>query len=228
MLSNLQYFESLEDMLPFVLAFILAMAISISIHEFAHAYIAYKLGDDTAYLSGRLTLNPLAHINPMGLLCFVLVGFGWATPVPVNPLKFKKYRLGMLCVSIAGVCTNIIFAFMLCGLEIFLVSSGALLKIFEFSQFLYLFLLYFLTITITMNISLFFFNLIPIPPLDGFNCINSFAGSNKFIKFIKENGLYIFLGIIAISYIFPNFNLLGNLVDFIETKFLNFWSNAII
>ena len=111
MLNNLSAFNSIEDLLPYLLAFMLALAIAMSIHEFAHAKVAYILGDDTAKLSGRLTLNPLAHISPIGLVCFLLVGYGWATPVPVNPLRFKKYRLGMFLVSIAGVITNFIFAF---------------------------------------------------------------------------------------------------------------------
>ena len=97
-----------------VLLFILPM------HEFAHAYTAYKCGDNTPKYQGRLTLNPLAHIDPVGFICTALFFVGWAKPVEINPLNFKQYRKGMTLTSIMGVVTNLIIAFVSCGIYMLL------------------------------------------------------------------------------------------------------------
>ena len=110
MISLLRNFTG-TDLIIAGIAMLLTLIISLSMHELAHAFVAYKNGDDTAKLMGRLTLNPIAHLDPMGLLFCIIFGFGWAKPVPVNPLKFKKYRSGMAWVSVAGVITNYILAF---------------------------------------------------------------------------------------------------------------------
>src|SRR5690554_5725903 len=96
------------DLLSAVAAFSIALIIAFSLHEFAHAFVAHKLGDNTAKIEGRLTLNPLSHIDPLGFLFLFLLGFGWAKPVPVNKYNFKSNRrLGMFYVAIAGVVVNI-------------------------------------------------------------------------------------------------------------------------
>ena len=97
-----------------LIAFIMSlpiMMLSLSVHESAHGFIAHKCGDDTAYNFGRITLNPIKHLDPVGFLCMMLVGFGWAKPVPVNPYYFKKRKLGMVLVSLAGPLSNVIMAF---------------------------------------------------------------------------------------------------------------------
>lgn len=106
------------------LAGIIAILFVLCPHEFAHAYIAYKNGDPTAKFNGRMTLNPIKHIDPIGFLLFALVGFGWAKPVPVNPYNFRKQKTGMFTTAIAGVTINLIIAFIAYSLflvvEIFL------------------------------------------------------------------------------------------------------------
>ena len=87
-----------------------AIVIAFTLHEWGHAYSAYRMGDPTARNLGRMTLNPLAHIDPIGFLMMVVVGFGWAKPVPVNPNNYRNYRAGELVVSLAGVTVNLILA----------------------------------------------------------------------------------------------------------------------
>ena len=215
---------SSENIIPFILAFIISLSLAMTIHEYMHARVAYAFGDNTANLSGRLTLNPLAHIDPFGLICFIMLGYGWATPVPVNPMKFKKYRLGMFFVSIAGVIANIVLAFIFSGIYFYLVQNEWFWQLLEKSYMLFAFLSFFFSISITMNLSLFFFNLIPIPPLDGFNMIDSIASANnKFINFVKQYGFQIFLGYLVITNILK-IDLISYLVDYVELAFTNFWN----
>lgn len=215
---------SSENIIPFILAFIISLSLAMTIHEYMHARVAYAFGDNTASFSGRLTLNPLAHIDPFGLFCFIMLGYGWATPVPVNPMKFKKYRLGMFFVSIAGVIANIVLAFIFSGIYFYLVQNEWFWQLLEKSYMLFAFLSFFFSISITMNLSLFFFNLIPIPPLDGFNMIDSIASANnKFINFVKQYGFQIFLGYLVITNILK-IDLISYLVDYVELAFTNFWN----
>jgi Peptidase family M50. len=105
------------------IAFIVAILSALVLHEIAHGYIAYKNGDDTAKVMGRLTLNPVSHLDPIGTLCMLLVGFGWAKPVPVNPNNIQT-RKGMLGVSVAGVITNLILSFLLFGIYYLIIAFG--------------------------------------------------------------------------------------------------------
>lgn len=142
-----------------------------AIHEFSHAYTATRFGDNTPAKQGRLTLNPLPHIDPFGLLMFVFAGFGWAKPVQVNPHAFRNPKRDDLIVSIAGPLSNfiaaIIFAFIIKGLFTF---TGHLFAIAEYGDYIYRMLEYFVWI----NLILFVFNLIPFPPLDGSHILFSF------------------------------------------------------
>ncbi|MDI9463188.1 MAG: site-2 protease family protein [Bacillota bacterium] len=132
-----------------------ALLIALTFHEVAHGYIAYKLGDPTAKQSGRLSLNPLRHIDPLGLLALLLVGFGWAKPVPVNPLYFRgDRRYGLFWVSLAGPLANFLLAF----------AAALLFVLLPVKSFVYL---NFLQMLIIYNVFLGVFNLLPIPPLDG-------------------------------------------------------------
>lgn len=137
--------------------------LAIICHEFAHGYAAYRFGDPTAKHYGRLTLNPIAHIDPAGFLLLLVAGFGWAKPVPINPNYFKNRKLGTFIVSIAGVVTNMLLAIILTilfGLHIVFINNGLVNDIIYYA--------------IRINIVLAVFNLFPIPPLDGSKIILSF------------------------------------------------------
>jgi Zn-dependent protease len=151
--------------MPFVL---LVLVIAFTVHEFAHAYAAYKFGDPTAKQLGRVTLNPVEHIHLLGLLFFVLAGFGWAKPVPVNRANFSKPRLMGIVTTAVGPLSNLLLAFL--GVLFIFISnefhwlSGSSTGV---NSAVYVFLNYF----ISMNLILFIFNLLPIPPLDGYRII---------------------------------------------------------
>lgn len=135
-----------------------AVLLAISVHECAHGYVAYLLGDKTAKYSGRLSLNPMHHIDIVGAICMLLFGFGWATPVPVNPQYFKNPKAGMSLVGLAGPISNFLLAF------VFAVLYGLWGRFFGFGNGF--FPAFFFT-AIILNIGLGIFNLIPFPPLDG-------------------------------------------------------------
>lgn len=149
---------------------ILTVFLILPLHECAHAWVAKKMGDDTASLSGRITVNPLAHIDIIGCILIVLTGFGWAKPVPINPSRMKDSRLGITLTALAGPVSNLLAAFVMMVVLQILYGLG----IFELStNMYYLFLL--LKFFVQVNIGLAVFNLIPIPPLDGDKVLSYFT-----------------------------------------------------
>ncbi len=142
------------------------MLISSAIHEYAHAYTAYLLGDDTAKAEGRMTINPISHIDPLGLAFMIFGRIGWSKPVPVNPYNFENPKVGNALVSIAGPISNMLLVAISAGLF-------KLVTFMEPSTITYV-LLSFLLVMIYINVSLALFNLLPIPPLDGSNIVESF------------------------------------------------------
>ena len=130
---------------------------SLSVHEFCHGYVAWKLGDPTAKMMGRLTLNPIAHLDPFGILFAILFKFGWAKPVPINPLYFRRPLYDMAIASAAGPLSNLPLS----------VAFALLLKMILVFTELPSFVIDFFFLASFINSALFFFNLIPIPPLDG-------------------------------------------------------------
>jgi Zn-dependent protease len=130
---------------------------AITFHEFCHGYVAYRLGDPTAMNSGRLTLNPLAHLDPIGALMLLIARFGWAKPVPIDPRYFKNPRRDMVLVSLAGAAGNILTATVV----------GLLMRVLPRAVLLNYAALNFLVLMVFINLGLAVFNLLPIPPLDG-------------------------------------------------------------
>jgi len=169
---------------------------SLCFHEFSHGYIAYKLGDHTAARNGRLTLNPLAHLDPIGSLMILFVGFGWAKPVPVNPVNFSNPRVDMMKVAFAGPASNLILAFT-AGLIMRLFNFVGFMQSEMFIQTLYLF--------IFINISLAVFNMIPVAPLDGSQIFGNMISKNnpELAWKLQMYGPKILMGIILIGMVTP-------------------------
>ena len=183
-----------EEAVIHFLITIFVYLISLTVHEFSHAFAAYKMGDPTAKSMGRLTLNPFKHIDLIGFLFFIFLGVGWAKPVPINPLNFKKYRKGTRIVSIVGIISNFVMGLLAAGICAILFSTVGVGGI--ALAYVYDILFYFMLV----NSFLALFNLLPIPPLDGFNFISSFMkAENKFLKFMLKNGYKIFISILIVS-----------------------------
>lgn len=187
--------------------------IALSFHEWAHAYAAYRLGDPTARNVGRMTVNPAAHIDPVGIIMLLIVHFGWAKPVPVNPRNFKHPRRDELIVSLAGVVTNILLAFVSMGIWVGLIFAGVENEI----------VLNIIQYIVVINLSLFVFNLIPIPPLDGYHvleCLLIRKVSYKFFAFIERYGFMLLIAILIIN---SRVGLLSSVVSWFYGIFLDFF-----
>ncbi len=141
---------------------------AITVHESAHGCMAYLMGDSTARYRGRISLNPLRHLDPVGALCMLLFGFGWAKPVPVNPGYFKKRKLGTILVSLAGPFSNFLTGLISCVIY-YLVS-----RFVNYNTTLLQFIILVLRQSVFMNVGLMIFNLIPVPPLDGSKVVMEF------------------------------------------------------
>lgn len=162
--------ELFTNPLYFIIS-LLSLAVAISVHEFSHAWMSDRLGDPTARLGGRLTLNPLVHIDLTGLLFLLFVGFGWGKPVPFDPYNLKNPRKDAALISIAGPMSNFILAAVL----------SILLRLFIFFKLSFLFTIgtvIFIPI-ITLNLVLGVFNLLPINPLDGFKIVGGVLSDEK-------------------------------------------------
>lgn len=165
------------DIAILFLARLFVVFCTLPVHEYAHAFVADKLGDKTARLSGRLTLNPLAHIDILGAIMILFVGFGYAKPVPVNPRNFKNPKKGMALTALAGPFSNILMA------VVFMFLSNVL-SLFGSSLFVQAFYVFF-SFAASINIGLAVFNLIPIPPLDGSRVLELLIPDKYYYKFAQ-------------------------------------------
>lgn len=170
--------HSMLEILAGVFASLFVVFCTLPFHEYAHALVATKLGDQTARLSGRLSLNPMRHIDPLGALMIVLVGFGYAKPVPVNPRNFKNPKVGMALTALAGPGANLLMAI------VFLLLKNIIL-LFPTSNPIVLALAYFFIFAASINIGLAVFNLLPIPPLDGSRILQLIIPSKYYFKFLQ-------------------------------------------
>jgi len=152
-----------------LLARVIVLMTALPVHEAAHAYAAMRMGDDTAYYSNRLTFNPLHHIDPIGAVMILFLGVGFAKPVPVNSMRFRDRKKGIVVTSLAGPLSNIVLAFLAMVVTKLLfagyLASGAALARGAYRVF---------SIMVSINIALAVFNLLPIPPLDGYHAVMPF------------------------------------------------------
>ncbi len=185
------------------------------VHEYAHAWTADKLGDPTAGYKGRLTLNPLAHIDLFGGIMILLVGFGWAKPVPVNPGNFKKPRKGMALTALAGPVANLLVAFVAVILfQIYL--NTCYIRIVNSSSNAYYYLYVALNYFIVINLNLAIFNLLPVPPLDGSKILSYFLPP-KADRWMYENQQLCYVIMIVLLYT----GILSTPITFLSNKLFN-------
>ena len=211
-LQQLEYGKALE-----LLIVVVSALLCTTIHEVSHGYAAYRLGDPTAKRAGRLSLNPLRHIDLLGLLCMALVHFGWAKPVPINPGYFKHFRRDTAVVSLAGPLSNFILAFVAMTLYTASWWLWRYLGTPEWAWYLALFFWY----TAILSCTLGLFNLIPVPPLDGSKILFSLLPEEKYRWLLRyERYGFLLMAVLLVT------NILDKPMAFLQDKMLDvlFWA----
>ena len=194
---------------------LLAIIVALSFHESAHAFVAYKLGDMTAQRMGRLTLNPLSHIDWYGLLLLVVVGFGWGKPVPFNPHNLRLPKWGPVMVAFAGPFSNLLLAVVFSLVFSVIATTRAL----EPNNALMIFLGF----SVIINLALMFFNLIPIPPLDGSKLLLPALDKPQHAELryrLETQGMWILIAVLVIDAVL-NLGVFSTLFSFVQWLALN-------
>lgn len=190
----------MQNLLSFILSLLasfLAVAIVLTLHEFSHAFVAYKCGDPTPKWNRRLTLNPLAHFDILGLVLFAFAGFGWAKPVPIDPNNFRNYKRGLALTAVAGVVANYLSVIVFYPLSL-LVALYVNTPYALFNDFLYEFTLYLWLYSLSFCV----FNLIPLPPLDGWRLVQALnRRRGKVFRFLQQYGGIILIILIGIHFL---------------------------
>ncbi|MDD2534597.1 MAG: site-2 protease family protein [Eubacteriales bacterium] len=198
-----------------ILVTVLVLTISLSFHEMAHAWAAYRLGDDTAALQGRLTMNPLAHLDPIGALVFMIAGIGWAKPVPINPSRFTRkisMKKGIMLTSLAGPSANIILAAIASILHaitaflIYTLGEGNVLNM--LGQLFYM--MYY------ANTALAVFNLLPIPPLDGYKIFGAALPNEIYYRVMRFER---YIGIVFLMLVMFGGGILSSILRIVRIPF---------
>jgi Zn-dependent protease len=205
------WFMNIIIMLP-------GIVIGLSFHEYAHALVAYKLGDDTPKIQGRVTINPLAHIDPIGFLAILLIRFGWGKPVEIYPGNFKNRRRDSILVSLAGVMMNLFLAiFFTLALKLLLTVVGINFFIAGMGNSIFMMIYY----VIFINLMLMVFNLLPVPPLDGFSIVTEVFNLRKseFFYWVSNKGFLILMVLIVFNItgliLTPTIDFLMGIVDYV-------------
>ncbi len=192
------------------------IVIGLSFHEYAHALVAYKLGDDTPKIQGRVTINPLAHIDPIGFLAILLIRFGWGKPVEIYPGNFKNRRRDSILVSLAGVMMNLFVAIIFTlALKLLLTVVGINFFIAGMGNSIFMMIYY----VIFINLMLMVFNLLPVPPLDGFSIVTEVFNLRKseFYYWVSNKGFLILMVLIVFNItgliLMPAINFLMGIVE---------------
>ena len=215
--SYLQGGADLQTVLTMLLLTLPIVLLALCLHETAHGYVAYKLGDPTARSLGRLTLNPLKHIDPIGFLCMLGFGFGWAKPVPINTRYFKKPKRDMAICGLAGPVSNLLLCIIFAALlRIFSEVIASVPFASEQSAYLASLIYTFLYLGIRLNVGLAVFNLLPIPPLDGSRLLTALLPWRISAKLIQYEQIIAILLMVALW-----FGVLDPVLDFVTGGILN-------
>ena len=201
-----------SEFLIIAIAYLLVIVLSLSLHEFAHAFAACKSGDSTPKVNGRVSLNPMRHMDPIGLICCALFYFGWARPVQINPSNFRNIKKGIIWTSIAGVLMNLTLSFVGYGLHL-------LTLLIPVSNFLVNLLQSFFFYLYWVNLCLAVFNILPIYPLDGFKVVEVLTKyNNSYVNFMYRYGSLILILVVCFSD-----SLLIQLIDWVSVPIKLFW-----
>ena len=234
--------------IPQLIVSIVATFVALCLHEYFHALAAYKLGDNTAKESGRLSLNPLDHIDPIGAIFMVLFRFGWAKPVPIDPRNFKKPKRDFAIVALAGPVSNILTAFVSTFIFLFLLRFLPNLPEGTFNYTVLYTACLFFSIFSSLNVGLGVFNLLPVPPFDGSRILNVILPTRAYFKIMKYErriywgviswlflGTYVYSALMSIKFIartpalaiiariFDLSGLIGDAISAIYNAMISFW-----